>query len=239
MPEIVILVLVVAVFTLIQSMFGVGLLLLGTPTLLFLGYEYTDTLGALVPCSLSISLLQIAFGRALIGQVQNLFLCMLPALAAGLFLILKIETEIEMKTLVGLLLLVVVVFRVVPSLEAWQIRMVSENQRISLVLIGCVHGLSNMGGGPLAAYMSSLYRSKQAIRANVAAAYFLLALAQFIILYIFNGFRLAQENYILIALSIMIYLVFSRFLVNSGSDRLFHRCLNGLLLFYVVLCFAS
>ena len=42
--EIAILYFVIFLFSGVQSIFGVGLLLFGTPTLLLLGYPYADTL---------------------------------------------------------------------------------------------------------------------------------------------------------------------------------------------------
>ena len=46
-------------FSIFQSIFGVGILLFGTPTFLLLGYNYFETLNIILPWSLIISLLQI------------------------------------------------------------------------------------------------------------------------------------------------------------------------------------
>ncbi len=51
--------LIVAVTAIIQSMFGAGILLFGTPLLLLFGYEFVDSLIVLLPISLAINLLQI------------------------------------------------------------------------------------------------------------------------------------------------------------------------------------
>ena len=48
----------------IQSVFGVGVLLFGTPILLLLGYDFITTLTVLLPVSVSINLIQIAMHRA-------------------------------------------------------------------------------------------------------------------------------------------------------------------------------
>jgi len=52
------LIIVIVVFSFIQSIFGIGLLLFGTPTLLLFGYSYSETLWILLPCSIVISLIQ-------------------------------------------------------------------------------------------------------------------------------------------------------------------------------------
>ena len=56
-------VLFISLFSLIQSIFGVGLLLLGTPTFLLLGYNYFEVLNILLPYSILISVLQIIFNK--------------------------------------------------------------------------------------------------------------------------------------------------------------------------------
>ena len=61
-------VLFISLFSLIQSIFGVGLLLLGTPTFLLLGYNYFEVLNILLPYSILISVLQIIFNK---GQYQK------------------------------------------------------------------------------------------------------------------------------------------------------------------------
>ena len=43
---------IISVFCFVQSIFGIGLLLLGTPTFLLLGYGYFDVLNILLPFSL-------------------------------------------------------------------------------------------------------------------------------------------------------------------------------------------
>ena len=44
----------------IQSLFGVGVLLFGTPILLVLGYDFLSVLTILLPISLAINLLQVS-----------------------------------------------------------------------------------------------------------------------------------------------------------------------------------
>lgn len=51
--------LTVAGTSLIQAIFGVGVLLLGTPILLVLGYDFVKAITILLPVSLAINLFQI------------------------------------------------------------------------------------------------------------------------------------------------------------------------------------
>ena len=49
----------ITLFCIFQSFFGVGLLLLGTPTFLLIGYDFFEVLNILLPYSIVISFLQI------------------------------------------------------------------------------------------------------------------------------------------------------------------------------------
>lgn len=50
---------VIAVLSVVQSLFGMGILVFGTPTLLLMGYDFITTPGYLLPTSFAISLLQV------------------------------------------------------------------------------------------------------------------------------------------------------------------------------------
>jgi len=64
---------IILVFSIVQSIFGVGLLLFGTPTFLLLGYSYTETLWLLLPCSVTISLIQVITEYKLIQAKKRVF----------------------------------------------------------------------------------------------------------------------------------------------------------------------
>ena len=50
--------LIIFILIVVQSIFGVGLLLFGTPTFLLIGYDFANTINILMPVSISISMLQ-------------------------------------------------------------------------------------------------------------------------------------------------------------------------------------
>ena len=51
-------ILIISFLILLQSIFGVGLLLFGTPTLLYYNYSFSETLFILLPISITISIIQ-------------------------------------------------------------------------------------------------------------------------------------------------------------------------------------
>ena len=54
---------ILIILTFIQSIFGVGLLIFGTPTFMLMGYSYSETLSILLPISCSVSLIQITTSK--------------------------------------------------------------------------------------------------------------------------------------------------------------------------------
>ena len=57
----------------VQSIFGVGLLLFGTPSFLILGYDFANTINILMPVSITISILQFYKSKVRINP-KDMFL---------------------------------------------------------------------------------------------------------------------------------------------------------------------
>ena len=83
-------VLIISILIFFQSIFGVGLLLFGTPTFLLLNYNFLDTLNILLPISVSISFLQLIYSKKKNLEFKNNFnLFTLPFLVFSLFLVIN------------------------------------------------------------------------------------------------------------------------------------------------------
>ena len=171
MAEIYYLVTIIAVFSVIQSIFGVGILLFGTPTLLLLEYSYSETLWLLLPCSVVISLIQVVNDYKLIEAKKRAVYLVIPTLVLSLALVVTYANGINITRIVGILLLLIGVIRFSSKLQALLGLMVKKHIQIYYIIIGVVHGISNMGGGPLSILMSTIYSKKEIIRANVAFIY--------------------------------------------------------------------
>ena len=81
----------ILLFCVIQSLFGVGLLLFGTPTFLLMGYAYEDTLVILLPPSTMISFIQTFQGFNLLDTKKLIFVYSIPMVVLGLILVLILE----------------------------------------------------------------------------------------------------------------------------------------------------
>ena len=97
---------ILTIFSFIQSIFGVGLLLFGTPSLLLIGYEYHEILNILLPASITISFLQVVKSRENIDKSKKVFIfyC-LPILIIFTFIVLIFKNSINFKLIISLFLI--------------------------------------------------------------------------------------------------------------------------------------
>src|SRR3989442_8270364 len=112
-PPVITWVLTVGVFALVQSLFGVGLLVFGTPTLLLLGLPFELVLAYLLPCSIVVSLLQVATSGGLTHEpIRKKFLLLTaPTVLIAAAIALMFGSVHEIRALVGGMLLVTAVMR--------------------------------------------------------------------------------------------------------------------------------
>ena len=235
MAELYYLVIIIAVFSVIQSIFGVGVLLFGTPTLLLLEYSYSETLWLLLPCSVTISLIQVVNGYKLIEAKKRAVYLIIPTLVIGLTLVVTYANGINITRIVGVLLLVIGVIRFSSKLQALLASMVKKNIQMYYAIIGIVHGVSNMGGGPLSILMSTIYSKKEIIRANVAFIYLILAIFQLVVLSIISNNSVKSEVMWLIPISFVSYIFTSKFISSIVNDKKYAFILNVMILTYGVL----
>lgn len=159
-----------------QSIFGVGILLFGTPILLLLGYDFLNVLSVLLPVSLAINLLQIANHHADIDFTfyRKIFLFTLPPIIISLFLATHIHIDISI--IVGIFLLFVACKEFFPALDRASVMMKYEIGYF--IVMGIVHGLSNLGGSLLTAMVHHKKYEKNVSRATVAISYATFAAVQ-------------------------------------------------------------
>ena len=235
MAEIYYLVIIIAVFSVVQSIFGVGLLLFGTPTLLLLEYSYSETLWLLLPCSVTISLIQVVNDYKLIEAKKKAVYLVIPTLVLSLALVVTYANGINITRIVGILLLLIGVIKFSSKLQALLGLMVKKHIQIYYIIIGVVHGISNMGGGPLSILMSTIYSKKEIIRANVAFIYLILAIFQLVVLSIISNTSLRGEVIWLIPISLVSYIFTSKFISSKVNDKKYTFILNVMVLVYGVL----
>ena len=230
--DIYVLFLIIIIFSVFQSCLGVGLLLFGTPTLIILGYSYVETLWIILPSSIVISLTQVLFDRDLIQAKKSIFLLTVPALTIGLIIILLSGDLVNVSKIVGIGLLIVASIRQSKVLNAYLSNNISSRTSIYLIFTGLIHGLSNMGGGPLSVLMSSLHNSKSVIRVNIAYVYLFFGISQIIILTIFQ-LKVFEVNYFVFPIvAIMSYFFIGKPLSNYIDDNKYQSFITIMVFIY-------
>jgi hypothetical protein len=106
-----------------------------------------------------------------------------PAVLLGTFLILVVlKHKIDMRSIVGGMLVVTAVLRLLGPLRQRMQSFVRARLSPLLVLLGLIHGVSNLGGGILTLIVSSVYDDKHSVRRHIAFGYGLMALIQIAVL---------------------------------------------------------
>jgi len=224
---------VIIFLIIIQSVFGVGLLLFGTPSFLILGYDFANTINILMPVSITISFLQFFKSKIKDQKFINEYnLFCLPFLVFFLVIALKFKYILNFKLLVGLLL----VFSSILILNKKRFSSFKETffklKKLVLISIGCVHGLTNMGGSFLAIYSTLVSQNKKEItRYYICYGYLIMGILQYItVLFLsYNSLEFTKLFYILLAL--IIYFP-SQILFKNVKDKKFSKYINIIALMY-------
>lgn len=223
---------IIIICTIIQSIFGVGLLVFGTPTLLLLGYSFPETLSYLLPASIAISSLQVYEGWNQIRLYRtNVIFFMLPMVGIGLSVTFFLF-NFSLNFFIGLILLLTALIRFSRSINKSFEFYLSNNFKLGFLFTGFIHGLTNLGGAPLVIITNGLYASKKAIQPNIAYAYFFMAFIQIILLILFDEFIFSQFILLFPIISGIIYLVLGKFLLNLTSEEFYHNLMTYFILIF-------
>lgn len=182
-PEYLTVLAVVAVLSVVQSVFGMGVLVFGTPTLLLLGHDFVGAIGFLVPASFAISLLQVFMaGEGRVPVSRNLYFLCLPGIGVGLWLIQGSALGSWVNFIIGGMLLVSAALRFWGGSQRWIAVGLRKYSPVYHLIMGLTHGLTNLGGALLAILASGLHSEKEAVRYTVAHYYLAFGLIQLVLL---------------------------------------------------------
>jgi len=206
----------------IQSMIGIGVLVLGTPILLFLNYSLPDLLSVLLPISILTSLTNILVignfnfqnKKNKRGFVENYipadkslknmfyFIC-LPSVFIGLIILKSFGQHMNFKIIISFVIFSSLIIKLTLENKITNISQIKK--KFFLFLIGLVHGLSNSGGTLLALMLTSINKDfKLESRMNITFFYLVLALAQYSIFLII--FKYIPNFYWVILMSIFVFI---------------------------------
>ncbi len=220
----------------IQSIFGVGLLLFGTPSFLLFGYDFANTINILMPVSIMISSLQFFKSKIKDKKFINEYnLYCLPFLIIFLVIALQYKNFLDFKLLVALLLIFSSILILNKSKFSSFKKKFFELKKIILIGIGCVHGLTNMGGSFLAIYSTLVSKNiKEIARFYICYGYLIMGIFQYLLVLIlnFDFIKFDKLYYVLIAL--VIYFPLQK-IFKKINDKKFSKYINLIALFYGII----
>ena len=230
--------LIFCLLVILQTIVGVGVLVVGTPTLLFLGYEIVEILSILLPISITTSFINLIYFKFLNKNIKlkidrdyriSFFGLCIPAIILGLYTIKIYGDYLNFKYLVSL---VILISFIITTNKQFIANINKLKKSISLITIGFIHGLTNSGGSLLSLFLSS-YLNWENSRFNITYFYFFLATIQYLIFNFifkneFSGIKITTIFPI-----ILVGIIFGNFLVKYLSNKAFKLIVN---LLSVLMC---
>ena len=211
---------VIIITSTVQSIFGTGVLLFGTPLLLLLGYNFQDALIILLPTSILISFFQVINNINKIDYkfYKKLFIITVPLIC--LFLFLTNINPFNINLFVGLLLVIISLKGKIESIQSF-IKYIIKYEPLYLMITGIIHGITNLGGALLSAIVFSKNLPKKSKRTTIAVSYLTFAFFQIltIILTFNNNDVFNKLNIIYWILGVSIFLFVEKYLYFRIDEK--------------------
>ena len=228
-------IILITLFCIFQSVFGVGLLLLGTPTFLLIGYDFFEVLNILLPYSIVISFLQIFINKQKKFEFgKKILIYSIPFLILGLIIVEYIQHKINFILIVSIFLIAFSILNI-RNLKNKKIKI--KNINFSLKFLGLFHGLTNLGGSLLTIISANFHSDKNIIRHNISSGYFIFALFQLLLINIFFK-QINVDHLKFIWLPIIIFILSQKFF-KKMNDIVYYISLNLLTLCYGIYIFVD
>ena len=173
----------------LQTIVGVGVLVLGTPLLLIFNYDIIEIMNLLLPISIITSLLNYLYLKYnkknlkinLDKNIKKTFVVIcLPGMTVGLILAREFINIINFEILISLIIFLSLFVR-------WKFKnlinlLPLSIKKIVLMFIAIIHGLTNSGGTLLAIFFTSLTKNKKdQSRYSITFYYLILVFVQYLV----------------------------------------------------------
>lgn len=217
----------------IQSIFGVGVLLFGTPILLLLGYDFINALIVLLPISIAINSFQILkhYKHIDTGFYKRVLIYTIPFVVFFLFVV--TTAKINIGILVGIFLVFVALKSFSKEIERMLESMV-KYEKTYLASMGIVHGLTNLGGSLLTAIVHGKQYQKDMTRVTVAICYATFAVFQIITLsLVVEDYNISySDNVALLQVGVIVFLMTEEIVYTNIDNEKYSK-------FFAAFLFAS
>lgn len=206
----------------IQSIAGVGILVLGTPLMLFFDYNIIDTMFFLLPISMTASLLNLIVIRIIFKLKKNIdfklfkyfFIFCFPSICLGLWLVKNYTGFLNINILVATIIFISVLIKI----KSKKLYILERRvKKLITLIIGFIHGLTNSGGTLLTLFLLKKDEKFSNIsRFEIHLFYLLLASTQFAFLNIIEDKNFIFEiNNLMILTIILLSTLLGNLLANK------------------------
>jgi hypothetical protein len=204
-------------------------------------YDFIDAVVVLLPISVSINIIQIAkdYRSVDLDFYKKIFVYTIPFVVIFLFVVTRLKINIGI--IIGMFLLFVAVKDY--SLKVNKvIKFLVRYEKIYFIIMGIVHGLTNLGGSLLTAIVHSKEYEKHVTRVTVAVSYATFAIFQILTLLVSGSsvdIRLSEIGIYLIV-SITIFILTEKIVyMDINNENYSKNFAVFLLLSGVLLCLKS
>ena len=223
----------------LQTIVGVGVLVIGTPLLLILNYSIIEIMNLLLPISITTSLLNYLYLKYNKKKLQinldksikkNFIIIFLPGMTIGLILIREFYDYINFETIVSLVIFLSLFIK-------WRFEKIIYLlpllfKKIILILISIVHGLTNSGGTLLTIFFVAFNRDKKnQSRYSITFYYLTLVIVQYLIFLLVFKKKLSLDYPYQIILLIITATFVGNIIVKRINEKFFKRTIEILALF--------
>jgi len=223
----------------LQTIVGVGILVVGTPFFLLSNFNIIEIMNLLLPISITTSLLNYIYLKSNKKKLdisldkdikKNFILIFLPGIFFGLFLTSKFFDYINFEILVSFIIYTSLLIkskfkRNINSLPLYL-------KKLILVMISTIHGLTNSGGTLLTIFFSALkINSKSQTRYSITFYYLILASVQYLIFLVlfYNQITIFYSYQILFI--IIVSICIGTIIIKYVSENFFKFTIDLLALF--------
>jgi uncharacterized protein len=218
---------IIIIFSIVQSLFGMGLLVFGTPVLMLSGFNYSETLTYLLPSSFIISISQVFSQRQILNaNTKNFLLFSILPLIVTLYLVLKNKSNLNINNAIAFVLIFFSLINSFKLSSELVKNIVNRYPKFILAIMGFVHGFSNLGGSILSVFSTCKFEEKLKIRSFIAFCYLAFALVQIIVLIVNDAFVYNGKAVYLPLISFFICITLGRNAFDLMSNAIYKRLFN-------------
>jgi len=223
---------VIILCALCQSVVGVGLIMIGLPTLILSGYSFDHALSICLPGSLIINIFQVFSERKKYNRPDLIsYLSIGFIYIAFLFYLNMIIGVSFSKLTAGIILLITGAIGFLPAVRERFLNALNMRPWFTNAAIGIIHSISSLGGSLLSLTGTARYERSDEARRFIAGGYLSLGIIQ-LMFYSTHGVSITPVMYSLIAAPAYL---FSKKLVTPFIN---HRKLKNFI-FILILIYGS